>query len=146
MQHVLLYDFSGNDWLLTNESSSLLDVMNEWVEQQGNTEEYSQWRIDETILSNLLPVLSCFFGTLDIEENNKLNGCISVYPNPAREVVTIDGLECSNIQICNTFGQTVKTAQNTNEISVSDLPEGFYLLRMMDNKGMTASKKLIVKH
>ena len=76
MNDVLLYDAAGSEWQLMGsvniggyETSSLLEALNRWVEQQGNTGNYSQWRIDESILPNGLPVLSYFADLLSVEED-----------------------------------------------------------------------------
>ena len=55
---------------------------------------------------------------------------IQVYPNPATDLVQIQGIDADEIQVFNTLGQLVKTVRGTNEISVNDLAEGHYLLRI----------------
>ncbi len=70
---------------------------------------------------------------------------LEVYPNPASETVHIEGIEPSDIQMYNTFGQLVKTAQGTNEIPVADLPEGVYLLRITDVEGRNHISKVAVR-
>ena len=69
---------------------------------------------------------------------------ISVYPNPAMEIVTIDGLEAAEVQIYNALGQLVKTVRDANEISVSELPQGVYLVRIADEEGKVFSAKMTV--
>ena len=58
-----------------------------------------------------------------------------VYPNPAKEKVTIDGIEVVEVQVYNAIGQLVKTVRNSNEINVTGLAEGVYLVRIMDAEG-----------
>ena len=41
--------------------------------------------------------------------------------------------------------QLLKTAQNTNEVNLRGLPQGMYLLRITDEDGATATKKLVVE-
>ena len=67
-----------------------------------------------------------------------------VYPNPAKEKVTIDGIEVAEVQVYNALGQLVKTVRNSNEISVSDLPEGIYLLRITNSKGVSQTERITV--
>ncbi len=57
------------------------------------------------------------------------------YPNPAKEKVTIDGIEVAEVQVYNALGQLVKTVRNSNEINVAGLAEGVYLVRIMDAEG-----------
>lgn len=59
---------------------------------------------------------------------------ILVYPNPAADVVHVDGVDAVEVWVYTTMGQLVKTVNNT-EINVSDLPEGVYLLLVKDGEG-----------
>ena len=76
------------------------------------------------------------------EINDKV---ISVYPNPAMEIVTIDGVEAAEVQVYNALGQLVKTFKNTNEIPVAALPQGVYLLRITDTDGKVYMNKIAVQ-
>ena len=76
------------------------------------------------------------------EINDKV---ISVYPNPAMETVTIDGVEAAEVQVYNVLGQLVKTVRGTNEIDLSGLVDGVYLLRIMDAERKTFMARMIVK-
>lgn len=60
---------------------------------------------------------------------------VKVYPNPTVEVVRIEGLEVNAIEVFNTLGQKVKTVRGSNEINISEVPEGIYLLRIKDHEG-----------
>lgn len=55
---------------------------------------------------------------------------VSIYPNPATDLVHIDGVEVSEVRVYNVTGQLLKTVRGCNEITVSDLPAGIYLLRI----------------
>ena len=80
----------------------------------------------------------------DAVEGNK-DSEITLYPNPAKEKVTIEGLEAAEVQVFNAFGQLVKTIQGTNEINVSDLPQGVYLLRITDAEGKVYTNKIMIR-
>ena len=67
------------------------------------------------------------------------------YPNPAKEKVTIDGIEVAEVQVYNVIGQLVKTVRNSNEIKISDLTEGVYLLRIRNAKGVSQTERITVK-
>lgn len=60
---------------------------------------------------------------------------ISVFPNPAHSFVHIEGINASEIQCYNELGQLVKTVRETNEVDLSGLVKGMYLLRITDSKG-----------
>ena len=67
---------------------------------------------------------------------------VELFPNPAREKIEIDGIEVAKVQVYNAIGQLVKTVQNTNEIDMSHLSEGVYLLRITTTDGSLHSRKL----
>ena len=80
----------------------------------------------------------------DAVEGNK-DSEITLYPNPAKEKVTIEGLEAAEVKVFNAFGQLVKTIQGTNEIPVADLPQGVYMLRIADIEGRIFLEKVMVR-
>ncbi|MDO5314884.1 MAG: leucine-rich repeat domain-containing protein [bacterium] len=69
---------------------------------------------------------------------------ISVFPNPAQSFVHIEGITASEIQCYNEIGQVVKRLQNSNRISVADLAEGVYFLRITDVNGTMKTKRIMV--
>ena len=79
-------------------------------------------------------VLAAFFEGTGIDEDGLAN--ISLYPNPANDVIRIEGLEGEHeVQIYNAIGMLVMTTtlQGASEINISDLPTGYYLIRI-DNR------------
>lgn len=70
---------------------------------------------------------------------------VKVYPNPAKDILRVEGLEAVEIQVYNTLGQLVKEVRGTNEINVSILPEGIYLLRITDTHGKCHSVRIAMK-
>jgi hypothetical protein len=67
---------------------------------------------------------------------------IGVYPNPAKDRVVIEGVEAAEVQVYNALGQLVKTVRRTNEIDLSGLVDGVYLLRIMDAEGKVYTNKI----
>ena len=76
------------------------------------------------------------------EINDKV---ISVYPNPAMEKVTIDGVEAAEVQVYNALGRLVKTARNSNEVSLGGLPQGVYMVRITDAENKVFTAKVAVR-
>ena len=70
---------------------------------------------------------------------------ITISPNPANDIVRIDGAKVAEVKVYNVLGQLVKTAPNANTFSVAGLPAGLYLLHMTDGDGMTVTKRIVVK-
>lgn len=87
-------------------------------------------------------------GTASIEED--VNPELSVYPNPASNVLNISLLNSDNgkIVIFDALGKEVlrKTIVNNSTLDVSDLRNGVYFYHLIDSKGVsTEAKRLIVK-
>ena len=67
---------------------------------------------------------------------------VNVYPNPAKDRVAIEGIEVKEVFVYDALGQVVKTVRGTNEIDLSGLVEGVYLLRIMDAEGKVYTNKI----
>lgn len=67
----------------------------------------------------------------------------SVSPNPTTGLIHIEGVSVSNVQIYNNLGQLVKTVRGTNEIDLSGLVDGVYLLRITDKEGNAFSERIV---
>ena len=76
-------------------------------------------------------------------EENALQ--INVYPNPAKDRVVIEGIEAAEVNVYNALGQLVKTVRGTNEIDLSGLVDGVYLLRVTDAEGKKHLARVVVK-
>lgn len=68
------------------------------------------------------------------EVENESNTTISVYPNPAYNIINVklsNGATCSEAKIFNSIGALVKTVRidgNEKAVDVSELPNGFYII------------------
>ena len=80
----------------------------------------------------------------DAVEENKETG-ISVYPNPVRDRVVIEGIEVAEVEVYSVFGQMVKTVRAANEIDLNGLVEGIYMLRITDVEGKVYTNKITVR-
>ena len=87
-------------------------------------------------------VLAAFFEFTSVDENGF--GAIDLYPNPAKDIIRIEGLEGEHeISIYNAIGMKVKTAtlQGDAEINISELPAGLYLVNMGNRHTMKFIKE-----
>lgn len=103
----------------------------------------------QSILSGSL-MLRPHFGvaaTVGVENGAWKEENMSVYPNPANEYVTIDGMpEGSTVQLYDLMGRMLVSSQQ-NTLSVASLPNGIYLLQVLPSNGKTmVSSKLVIKH
>ncbi|HLV24619.1 MAG TPA: T9SS type A sorting domain-containing protein [Moheibacter sp.] len=84
-------------------------------------------------------------GTIDVINSSK----ISVYPNPVAESFSIqkeNSQEILQVELFDHSGKKIKTYANRFEnISVSDLPEGIYLIKIHTLTGKVFNQKLIKK-
>ena len=88
--------------------------------------------------------LDFYYSSTDgIEE--PMIGVFGVYPNPAKGFVKIEGLDAAEVQVYNALGQLVKTLRMTNEIDLSGLPKGGYLLRITDADGKAYTNKITIQ-
>jgi len=85
------------------------------------------------------------YGSCTVTGVEEIKEPIFIYPNPAKEMATIGGSEVAEVQVYNAFGQLVNTIHGTNEISVTGLAEGVYLLRVTATDGKTYRTRLIVR-
>ena len=101
--------------------------------------EFKKWSDDTTDNPKVVLVdhditLAAFFVNTGVDENDMT--IINLYPNPANDIIHIEGLEGQHeVQIYNAFGMLVMTTtlQGEAEINISDLPTGYYLIRI-DNR------------
>jgi hypothetical protein len=80
-----------------------------------------------------------------VGENGECAVLLMVYPNPAGGVVRIEGVEADEVRVYNALGQVVKTVRGMNEIDLSGLVEGVYLLRIMDADGKNHVARVAIK-
>lgn len=56
---------------------------------------------------------------------------LEIFPNPVHNILSINGIDKNfNSAIINVSGTVIRQMQGTNDISVQDLPAGFYLLQI----------------
>ena len=65
---------------------------------------------------------------------------IVVYPNPTTGNLYIDAMDVQKVECYNQMGQLVGVYDNANELNISDLSNGVYMLRITVPQGMTMRK------
>jgi uncharacterized repeat protein (TIGR01451 family) len=91
------------------------------------------------ILEHAIDFPSCDIGI------NEPENTFTIYPNPATTELTIIGYNPAYIILCNTLGQTVAEATNTNKLQIAELQKGLYLLQVFDKKGGLVRVEKVVK-
>lgn len=125
------WPFNANEWYL---------MINLAITQAGpnsNTVFPNQMEIDyvRVYQENLT-------NSINIDNKNKY----TVFPNPANDVLTIQGKNVSSIKIFNIYGNIVlyKNVNNNKKVDISILNKGMYLVELEDYFGFKINKKVII--
>ena len=71
---------------------------------------------------------------------------VAVYPNPAKDIVTITGKDLKQAEVFNTLGQGVVKVQGQSEtlqIDIANLPAGVYFVNITDEEGRKCVRKVV---
>ena len=112
-----------------------------WTNQDGDTISTEQECVHMIARGGQLTANFVSIDAVDETEGKSF----TLWPNPASQTVYIDGVEADEVQVYNTLGQVVKTMRGTNEITVAELPQGVYLVRIRDEEGRIFMEKIMVK-
>ena len=81
----------------------------------------------------------------DLLNVTEISNEVKLYPNPAKDIIKIEGIEVAEVEVYSVLGQMVKTVRATNEIDLSGLVEGIYMLRITDVEGKVYTNKITVR-
>lgn len=76
--------------------------------------------------------MTCLDGTSGITETKNVE--LSVYPNPATSVLTVEGIENGLYEIYDALGRQVISGENQAEINISTLAPGTYTIRLFNDQ------------
>jgi uncharacterized protein (TIGR02145 family) len=68
----------------------------------------------------------------------------TIYPNPVRNILTIDGVIVKDVVIYSIYGKEVLNISNQNNVDVSSLSKGIYFIKVSD--GINSSTKKFIKN
>src|SRR5690554_4751300 len=83
---------------------------------------------------------SCYYYSALGLEDNKNNKPFVIYPNPTRNILFIEGVNVKNIRILELSGKEVLVSKNMNQIDVSHLSKGLYLIEINNSEARLFSK------
>ncbi|MDO5654557.1 MAG: T9SS type A sorting domain-containing protein [Flavobacteriaceae bacterium] len=84
-------------------------------------------------------------GNMSVEDSfaNKIQ--LSIYPNPAKDFIQIQGIDRAEVSIYNVYGQRLKSINWKGErLNISDLTSGLYFVVFSTENGII-TKKLLVR-
>lgn len=73
---------------------------------------------------------------------------VNIFPNPAQQLLNVEGENIAEIGIYNAMGQLVLTAQpseNRTQLNVAHLTRGVYIVKVVTADGGTAIRKIVLK-
>jgi glucose/arabinose dehydrogenase len=134
--------FENNNWTMTLEDFS------------GNWVAFGEDVNGELLVSNLSGSIFRLKDALLSIEDNEING-ISIFPNPAKHLLSIDfsnsiATDQIKITIHDIQGKTVqsifRTEEQIQDINVSDLANGFYILKLQSDEGHQTTRKFLINN
>ena len=146
---------------ITFSFSGLTDVTEFWIEGVGSNRGFmhvGQWEADHDSEGEMYHLL-CYhvnddviyvnpeYNDCDIDdvEENTVENNISIYPNPAKDVIKIlndNNLNITNVEILDLTGRTVLSTDKSADINISELPEGQYFVKIYGES--TIVRKLFI--
>ena len=140
-------DMSGLT-VASGESANL--VVDTYTEGTG-TEKYRYYLIEgqSTRVDSVDVVV--FTSLLEIEDSQKQEVSVSVYPNPASNVLTVNtkGLEGTvELKMVDILGKVVLTESGSsiNKVDVSNFKNGVYLVYVHNKGSLIHTKRIVIKH
>ena len=73
----------------------------------------------------------------------------NIYPNPAKDMITVKGVNMSQIKVYNALGQMVKSIEcdaNEMNINVNNMQNGIYFINIINDKGEMTTSKVSIQH
>jgi len=85
-----------------------------------------------------------FYFILSVNDNLLLD--FSVYPNPTTGILTIQSkTSIVQIEIYNQLGQLVLSNNEENTIDISNVGQGLYFIKILDENGNIGTQKVVKK-
>ena len=148
IEEVVLEDGSVRNKFVFNDGWEDPEV---WIEGVGSLAGVAN-RFDPDLMSSSFSYLKCYFENDDLvwtdgecwdNVEEAITEQVGLYPNPANDMVRIEGITASEVQVYNAFGRMVKTVQNSNEISVKELERGVYFVTIITGDGRRVVRKVV---
>ena len=140
----------------------LTDVTEFWIEGVGSNRGFmhvGQWEADHDSDGEMYHML-CYHVNDDViyvnpeyndcdmpyaVEDNSIDTNVSIYPNPAKDVIKIlndNNLNITNVEILDLTGRAVLSTEKSADINISELPEGQYFVKIYGES--TIVRKLFI--
>jgi 3',5'-cyclic AMP phosphodiesterase CpdA len=97
--------------------------------------------VNSSVINVSAPLRSCNSMVSVNEKNNSFN--IMVFPNPATNILTIEGTEKAKVDIYNSIGQLIKSVYSSDKktnIDLLNFTEGIYFVKVISVNGIVTKK------
>lgn len=123
-----------------------------WFHQRGHSSydfPFKKWVSIDRMAFCTIPDYPLRWGQTEIstgvDENSE--GVFAVYPNPAKQSITLIGQQISEARLYRVTGQLVATKQGNGTesltVDVSDLPSGLYFVAVIGEDGSRSVQKVV---
>lgn len=113
------------NWELVGTEGALLDLTNFVY-------------VDSIVFDNIVP------STLGTADFGYTNNTISLYPNPANDVLNISSSNSiTKIEVYDLLGKKVASNDNASNVNVGDLGKGAYIVKVVQENGSVVAKQFI---
>ena len=111
---------------------------------------FTEYEFDVTVFRMAyctIPNYPLCVGQIDFTDGiDETEAFATVYPNPTKGLVTVMGRDLKAVQVVNTLGQCVATAQGEGErltVDISSLPFGVYFVNITDSEGRKCVRRVV---
>ena len=139
----LLFNFSYEDGNATHgECLDYYVSSDEWLPADGDIEmAYNYNMANDVYYGSVVDVT--YFDVTALNENTQ-SANFKVYPNPAKDEISIQTENFGKAEVYSVTGQKVMES-TSNSINVSQLEAGVYLLKVLDLDGNSETQRIVVK-
>ena len=139
-----LVKFDGSNWTVYDSANA--GFPNDWIESLAIDEQGNKWF--STGNSGVVVFNENGITTGLGDNSSVISNDLIVYPNPAKDFISIEGLQSGTLEIFNSAGVIVKMSKvqvTHSKVDISNLPDGIYTVRVTTDEKVLA-KKFIKKY
>ena len=122
-------------------STEIIEAIKQSGHQASNPDTLIGYGVPSARIAD--SILAITYGMIEIKTHND----ITIYPNPSSNYIFIESKNTiESIKIISIMGQVIKKVVgiSNKKISLENLPKGVYIVKILDEKGLNYSKKIII--